>query len=744
MIGVSALARSVLLAASVAFVASCAPAPSSLAVQLRTDLAPGREFDAISVSVTAATGAPRMDEVVADGTRSFARPARLAELSDLPDGRYRVVITLRLGDTVVQTQPRRVEVHGATTVTVAMTRDCAGIACPSASEPAAEACLGGRCVDPGCGEEGAPACGSECQTDAQCPASSVACVVPRCVAGVCFAEADDTRCMPGELCDTELGCGGHVALPAPSLRMPANGFDTGSPFDADGTHPQAGRYLEMRWLGVAGASSYEVQLDDSCELATFETCAFPSPEVDDQSPRIDWRVGPLDVSLVAPVGRRYFLRVRACGASRTDCGAWSDVRYVDVGRQPTDVDRDGYADVLVGVPDTPSVGAIDIHRGHAAGADAQATRSLRSSAPSTRFGFALAVGDFSESGLPAIVATRTDTATNTEGTVTLELSSPTRTETFPDPGQPRDQAFGAALAVGDLDADGYDDLAVGAPRLPGVASRSGGVYVFHGSASGLDLTTSELVQVDDPVHGGLGRSLAIGDVDGDGVADLVASAPHQPTSSSSGPGAVYVFRGRHRAPLETTPFWQLEDPTHTADAEFGAQIALGDLSGDGIADLLIGAPQEQPTAGTYTGAAYRVDGGSAGALVRIDPPMSGSIFFGRSVAIVRGIAQDERAAALLGAPYGNGAAGAVFRYYDGVVTEVPTAAPAGAQLGWAVADVGDTDGDGFDEAALGGPQSATGGYVLLVRGDVTSSPGSLPLMAFIPMPADHYGWAFAR
>ncbi len=732
------------LVAALALVVSCSPAPSSLAVQLRTDLAPVREFDAISVSVVSGAGAPRTDELVIDGTRSFARPARLAELVDLPDGTYRVVVTLRLGGTVVQTQPRRVEVHGATTVTVSVTRDCAGIACPSASEPAAEACLGGRCVDPGCGEEGQPACGGECASDVDCPASGVACVVPRCVSGVCFAEADDTRCMPGELCDTELGCGGHVPLAAPIVRMPANGFDTGSPFDADGAHPQAGRYLEMRWLEVAGASSYEVQLDDSCEIATYETCAFPSPEVVDHSPRIDWRVGPLDVSLVAPVGRRYFLRVRACGASASDCGAWSDVRYVDVGRQPTDLDRDGYADVLVGVPDTPSVGAIDVHRGRATGIETQAGRSVRNSVPSTRFGFALAVGDFSESGLPAIVATRMDSASNTQGTVTLELSSPTRTETIPDPGLPRDQGFGTSLAVGDLDADGYDDLAVGAPRLPGVASRSGGVYVFHGSASGLVMTSPELVQVDDLEHGGLGRSLAIGDLDGDGVADLAASAPQQPTSSSSGAGVVYVFRGRRRASLDLAPWWRLEGPTHAADAEFGAQIALGDLSGDGIVDLLIGAPQEQPTAGTYTGAAYRVDGASAGALVRIDPPTGGTQFFGRSVAIVRGIARDERAAALLGAPYGNGAAGAVYRYYDGVVTELPTPAIAGAQLGWAVADAGDTDGDGLDEAVAGGPQAPGGGTVVLFAGDVTSATTSTPLTAFIAMAGDHYGWAFAR
>src|SRR5690606_26729496 len=83
--------------------------------------------------------------------------------------------------------------------------------------------------------------------------------------------------------------------------------------------------------------------------AGFQGCVMPTPEVDE--------TGILDTTfelredlpveeLTAPLGRRYFWRVRACDEAMAVCSDWSEVRYLDVGRLKEDVNGDGYADLV--------------------------------------------------------------------------------------------------------------------------------------------------------------------------------------------------------------------------------------------------------------------------------------------------------------------------------------------------------------------------------------------------------------
>jgi hypothetical protein len=139
-----------------------------------------------------------------------------------------------------------------------------------------------------------------------------------------------------------------ASLPAaPKLRRPMRGAYTSS------LHaPSAIATLRptFSWAAVAptcGETTYEIQSDDSCTPGALDACAFPSPELDAKT-IADLKYAPttdLKVATTPPVGAFYAWRVRACDAS-TRCGAWSEVRYLHVGRVRDDINGDGYGDLL--------------------------------------------------------------------------------------------------------------------------------------------------------------------------------------------------------------------------------------------------------------------------------------------------------------------------------------------------------------------------------------------------------------
>ena len=191
--------------------------------------------------------------------------------------------------------------------------------------------------------------------------------------------------------------------------------------------------------------------------------------------------------------------------------------------------------------------------------------------------------------------------------------------------------FGAALAVGDFNDDGFSDLAVGVPGettillnfLSFVGAFSGSVNVIYGSASGLTADGNQFWNQSLGLEGtsepfdAFGSSLAAADFDGDGFDDLAVGVPGENTGGRDA-GAVNVIRGGVNGLTEIgNQFWS-QDSTGiagTSDAEdkFGYSVAAGNFNGDGFFDLAIGIPG-QDVSGHEKAGAVAVLFGRAGGL----------------------------------------------------------------------------------------------------------------------------------
>jgi FG-GAP repeat len=215
--------------------------------------------------------------------------------------------------------------------------------------------------------------------------------------------------------------------------------------------------------------------------------------------------------------------------------------------------------------------------------------------------------------------------------------------------EPSDE-FGAALAAGDFDNDGFADLAVSAPlESIGAVSGAGAVNVLYGSAGGLTGTGSQLFRQGADGVGGtaerddlFGHALSAGDFNHDGFADLAVGVRLEDVGGLDGAGAANVLYGSADGLTGTGSqvFWQGAGGVAgnlEAGDRFGSALTAGDFDNDGFSDLAVGVPDEAVGNVSFAGAVdvlYGATGGLSGA---------GSQLFRQGAGGVAGSAQGEDA-----------------------------------------------------------------------------------------------------
>ncbi|MEU6661507.1 FG-GAP-like repeat-containing protein [Streptomyces sp. NPDC046821] len=167
-----------------------------------------------------------------------------------------------------------------------------------------------------------------------------------------------------------------------------------------------------------------------------------------------------------------------------------------------------------------------------------------------------------------------------------------------------------SLAAGDIDHDGTDDLVVGGNNNETEDFFKQSVYLAPG--------TTRHTYAGDVSHG---DTAAVGDVDGDGYADIVTGHKSEPRSIFAGTtlgGNVTLTYGSASGPDTSRPPVTITQDTagvpgaSEANDQFGASVTLGDITGDKYADLVVGAPQESVGAAEYTGSVTVIPGGPSG------------------------------------------------------------------------------------------------------------------------------------
>jgi FG-GAP repeat len=198
--------------------------------------------------------------------------------------------------------------------------------------------------------------------------------------------------------------------------------------------------------------------------------------------------------------------------------------------------------------------------------------------------------------------------------------------------------FGSALAAGDANGDGRDDLAIGVPKENQAAGiDSGGVNLIYGSASGLSATSvpdqywsQDSGGVEDvcETNDHFGSALAFGTFTPDAWAYLAVGVPGEALPFTVGAGAINVLFGSSSGlSASGDQFWNQDRPNVDGDVDeddsFGAALSSGDFNQDGRVDLAIGVPFEnvrdqgldQPDEG-----GLNVLHGSPSGLTAIGPP----------------------------------------------------------------------------------------------------------------------------
>jgi hypothetical protein len=352
----------------------------------------------------------------------------------------------------------------------------------------------------------------------------------------------------------------------------ASGLRTTPSWSAEGNYPQV-------WFGYAVGTAGDVNRDGYSDVLVGS---------------------PNYTNIEAGEGRAFLYLGSPSGLGATP--AWtaeSNQGGAQFGRSLStagDVNRDGYSDVIVGAPSYSNgqsgEGRAYLYLGSASGLSAAPAWTAESDQVSAAFGSSVsAAGDVNGDGFADVLvgANLFDNGQSDEGRAFLYLGRSSGLNDTPawtaESDQPGARFGDHVAAAGDVNRDGYGDVLVGAPFYGGGQISEGRAFLYMGSAAGLAATPAWTAESDQ--NGArLDAVDTAGDFNGDGYSDVIVGAMlYDNGLTDAGRASIYFGSA---SGLAASPGWIADG--NQAGANLGTSVGTaGDVDGDGIDDVIIGA-----------------------------------------------------------------------------------------------------------------------------------------------------------
>ena len=422
-----------------------------------------------------------------------------------------------------------------------------------------------------------------------------------------------------------------------------------------------------------------------------------------------------------------------------------------------DVNGDGFADIVIGwdnysngqASEGAALGWYGAPSGLGSGALANADWKIESNVESGALGRSIALaGDVNGDGLSDVVvgAPGYVNGQSQEGAASIYLGGFDRIDTTPtwiQTGTQGGERLGEDVAgVGDLNADGRADIAVGSKSYNNGLASQGLVSVYYGGSGG-PASTPSWQATGDIFFAQLGASIDGGDFNGDGFDDLVVGAPGIEAAQNPIAGRVYVWYGSVSGlaggPLTTVASASWSAESGVDEIQFGASVcSAGDINGDGYCDLVVGAPYYS-NGQIYEGGAFVWYGsatglGPNGLISNADWKAESNLvnsYWGLSVATAGDVNADGYSDILVSSPSHSETLsdqGAAFLWLgsaSGLGVNGTSAnadwyrrgTAVGQNYAMAAATAGDVNGDGYSDVIVGSPLTGVSGSAFVYRGN---------------------------